>query len=160
MTDKKLSDTTDQELVLGYVDQLKQDNKRLQKELDAKSRPVIDFTSLTKLLRDISNHWIPQTAFGISIAIICILTIYWLVSISGPNGKYYVDRYGTYIMTPESDCVPPASVSKPCFRVMGESVLGQDDYIDGCYSSMEGASKAASEFAEEWRKLHGGQEAE
>ena len=164
MTDKKLSETTDQEMILEYVEQLKQDNKRLKKELDAKNRPVFDFTSVTKLLRDIADHGFTQTVFGISIAAMCVLALYGLISWSGTTGRYYVERDGNHVevVAPENECEcpEPERITKPCFKVMSEFRLGEDDEVEGCFFTKEDAYKAAREFAEEWKRLNGRQENE
>jgi hypothetical protein len=158
MTDKRLKDTTDHEMILEYVDQLKQDNKRLKEELSGKRRPLFDFTSPVKLLRDIANNGTTQAFFWIFIIILSILVIYGLICISGPTGEYYVTRKGKYVQTiqPEKECScpEPKRIERPCFRVMEEITLEQDKVIEGCFPSKEEAYKAAAEFTEEWERLH------
>jgi hypothetical protein len=163
MADKKLSDTTDQEMVLEYVEQLKQDNKRLKGELEAKRRPLFNFVLLTKLLRDIADHGATQTLFVISLIALGILAIYGLVSISGPTGEYYVVRAGNQteiIGDVDCKCPEPERITKPCFKVNEEFMLGEDDPISDCYEDKDEAYKAATEFADEWEKLHARQENE
>ncbi|MHA2280101.1 MAG: hypothetical protein ACXAC5_04395 [Promethearchaeota archaeon] len=149
-------------MVLEYVEQLKQDNKRLNKELDSKRRPLFDFSSPVQLLRDIADNGVAQTFFGIGIAILCILIIYGLFCIHGPSGKHYVIRAGSHTETIESECKcpEPERITKPCFKVMGEVTLGEDDYVEGCFFTKEDAYKAATEFTSEWERLNGRQEAE
>jgi len=154
MTEKKLSETSDSELILEYLEQLKEDNSRLKKELKAKNRPIFDFASLTGLLRDIAGHWFPQTVLVVSLIVAGILLIYGLAVFHGPNGKFYVERKGTVTIQSIPECTQPPPIQKPCFRVVSEVDLGQDDYISDCYDNKDEAYKAAAEFTEEWKKLN------
>lgn len=154
MTDKESNMPTNPELIIDYIDQLKEDNKRLKEELKAEKRPLFDFTSSVQLIRDVADHGFTITAFVVSIILAIILAIYGLVCMSGPNGKYYVTRKGTYSISSKAECKQPRPVIMPCFKVMGEFDIGPDDYVDGCFSSKEKAYEAAREFTDEWKKLH------
>jgi hypothetical protein len=152
---KKLKDTTDDEILLSYVDQLKKEIRGLEKSLKEKSKPHFDFTSVTKLLRDISNHWIIKTAFGISIGLLVIFGIYQLILFAGPNGEYYVERAGYYTITttPECTCPPVKTTQHTCYKVKESINLGHDRYITECYDKDE-VFKVAEDFADKWKQLN------
>ena len=112
---------------------------------------------MIQLFRDIANNTFIQTVFGISIAILCIGSIYFLVSISGPTGKFYVERRGTYtkIISPDCQCPEPKRKEVPCFEVITEVRLGEDTPVSNCFESKDDAYKEAAEYSDKWRELNG-----
>lgn len=152
MTDKTKDSQDD--ILISYVKQLEEDNKRLKTDLKIKAKPSFDFTSITRLLRDISDHGLAQTIFVLSIIGLAVLGIYKISSFHGPNGQYYVQRYGHYTTTttPECECPSAKTNRYTCYIVRESITLGEDRAVTDCFNR-DDAFKTAEEFTEKWKML-------
>jgi hypothetical protein len=88
MADKKLSDTTDQELILEYVEQLKSDNKRLKGELERNKQPkyLVDAAKLNRAF----DHWTWGAIVIVGVILGFILTVYHVWPSSYETGRFYL----------------------------------------------------------------------
>ncbi|MHA2280102.1 MAG: hypothetical protein ACXAC5_04400 [Promethearchaeota archaeon] len=137
MVDKKLSDTTDQELVLEFVEQLKTDNKRLNEELKKRRRPMFSLNG--DGIKRAFNHWTWWMLAIVGCACAITLTLVSVIPSSYETGRFYIQHRG--------------STCGNCYEIMKEVKGGQDDSMTECISNKDEAYKVANEFADEWKRL-------
>ena len=137
MADKKLSETTDQELVLEFVDQLKSDNQRLKKELEKRRQPWFSFNG--ESLRRVFNHWTWWTLAIIGCMCCIAITLVSVIPTSRETGRFYVEHR--------------RNTCGNCYNIVKEIEGGQDDTMTDCISTKDEAYKVANEFADEWKRL-------
>ncbi|MHA2280103.1 MAG: hypothetical protein ACXAC5_04405 [Promethearchaeota archaeon] len=156
--DKKLSDTTDQELILEYVGQLKEDNKRLKKELEAHKQPkfLVDADKLSRAF----DHWTWGAIVVIGIILGVILTIYHVWPSTYETGRFYLSHQiidykipAPCREQPARACWLPAGDKDSCYTVIKEVENGGDDSMTACIRDKDIAYKTANEFADEWKRL-------
>jgi hypothetical protein len=165
-----ISNKSNDEILVSYVQKLEEDNKRLQEELEAKSKPkvYVDFTRLTAIWDSDSELFNTLFAAGFVISIICgiILTIYHVWPSTYETGRFYLNHTmhdydppencpGNAIQryTHQHECVKNAVDVDSCYMVVREVENGQDDIMSKCIRNKGEAYTMANEFTREWKIL-------
>jgi len=137
MADKRMSETTDQELILEYLEQLKEENQRLKKELSRNKQPKVSVNG--DGLRKAFRHWTWLTLTITACVCMIVLTLINVIPASRETGRFYVTHY--------------TSTCGNCYKVVKEVSGGQDKTMTDCVMTKDEAYKVANEFADEWRRL-------
>jgi hypothetical protein len=157
MSDKKMSDTTDHELILEFVDQLKSDNQRLKKELEDKKQPK--YLINTHKLDQLFDHWTWGTLTVVAIILSVIYTLYFIWPSTYETGRFYLTHEAINTVrcpdNPSATCWLPLEQRSSCYKVIKEIENGSDDIMTACINDKDEAYKTANEFADEWKRLKG-----
>lgn len=152
MTDKKLSETTDHELILEYVEQLKEDNKRLKGELESNKQPRYIFDG--KAFEKATDHWTWATLViaGVLIGVIHLIVYIWPSTYE--TGRFYIQHSShNYGKAPPCECPPTPKEFDDCYKVIKEIENGSDESMTSCMRNREDAYKVANELSDEWHNL-------
>ena len=90
MADKRMSETTDQELILEYLEQLKEENQRLKKELDKRKQPKFSFNG--DGIKRAFTHWTWITMAIVCCACMIALTLVYSIPTSNETGRFSNER--------------------------------------------------------------------
>ncbi len=137
MADKRMSETTDQELILEYLEQLKEENQRLKKEVERKKQPKLSISG--DGIRRAFRHWTWITLIMTLCVCALVITIVSVIPNSYESGRFYVTHY-------TSSC-------GNCYKVAKEVIGGSDETMTDCMMTKDEAYRVANEFADEWKRL-------
>jgi len=163
MEDKSLKDTTDQEMMVGYVKQLESENKRLKQELKDNKQP--------RYIANNDNIWVFEIV-AIALVIVCAVHLFsYMWPGSYDTGRFYISHKMVDYNPPKpmsndecrehkrrstnaySSCRKPAGDLGNCYVIVKEIKNGTDDNMSGCILNKDEAYKEANVFADEWKKL-------
>lgn len=163
MTNKKLSDTTDQGLAVDYAIQMKIENNELKEKL--KQRKQAKYLFDGKSLKKVFDHWTWGWITFIGLILSVILTINHIWPSTYKTGRFYLEHEMYDYKRPKEcnynqryHCRKPPGDLGSCYTVIREVENGIDDIMTACIRDKDKAYKIANEFADEWKKLKGEEE--
>jgi hypothetical protein len=148
MVDKKMDDTTDQELMLEYIGQLKADNKRLNEELKKRKQTKVLFSG--DGIKRAFEHWTWGTIVVVGVILGIIYTLYFIWPSTYETGRFYLAHSMKNYDPPPP---PPEKEWDDCYKIIKEYENGRDEVISNCFRDKDEAYRVANEFANEWRRL-------
>lgn len=147
MTNKRLSETTDDEILLELVEQQKRNIARLEKELKDKHKPLFSFDG--RGLRAAFDHWTFGSLIVFSIIGGIVFGLWHIWPSTYETGRFYL-QHSVYNYTKPP---PPPPELDDCYRVYKEVENGQDEIMSSCYRNKDEAYQAANQFADNWKAL-------
>jgi len=151
MSDKPTND----DVILELLEQYKNTNARLEKDLRKKRRPIFDFAAPIEFITKVIDGEFFFVFFVLFIISAAAFGVYLIDNVSGPVGQFYVKFDGIKHYQSELRCLSP---SKPlphdCYKVAQKIIFSSDTYVTSCIKSKDEAHKTAIEFREQWSRLN------
>ena len=128
---KKLIDTTDQELLLEYHEQLKAENAELREDNKKRRRPIINGDSITP-----ESLVVCLLCMVVAVAAVCFSTL------SNHKDKFYVghQQYEDQVTKQKDSCY-----------IVYKKISGKDLAVTKCIKDKDKAEISASKLNVEWK---------